>query len=156
MNLTKREHLPTLSMSAFWFWIVLFVLLCGCGTLFVTMVPIFPKPTVAPPRVLPTQPPQTETPEPTSTSAPSPTAQLAPVTAKVIEDKVNLRAAPNTQATITGKLNKGDQITLIGRTNDSQWYQSTIAGKTQRAWVFGATVQIVSGDPKTLPVVNAP
>ncbi len=154
MNLAKREHLPTLSVSAFWFSIVLLVLLCGCGVVFVSLVPIFPQPTAAPPRFLPTEPVKIETPEPTP--PPTQIPKSAPVTAQVIEVRVNLRAAPNTGAEIVGKVEKNDQLTLLGRSQDSQWYQVTLAGKTELAWVFGDTLQIVSGDPKTLPAVKTP
>jgi uncharacterized protein YgiM (DUF1202 family) len=79
-----------------------------------------------------------------------------PVTAKVIEVRVNLRAAPGIDAEVVGKAQKNDQFTLLGRSADSQWYQVTLAGRKDTAWVFGDTLQIVSGDPKTLPVIRTP
>jgi hypothetical protein len=150
----RKEHLPTLAMSAFWFWIVLLVLLCGCGALFVSIVPIFPQKTAGPPIVVPTAPLTTDTPEPSpTTQAITPTPQ--PVAAKVTADKVNLRAGPSTQADIVGKANKGDPLTLVGRSADDQWYQATVSGGSGTIWIFADTIQIVGGDPKSLPTVNS-
>ncbi len=148
----RGEHLPTLALSAFWFWIVMLILLCGCGVILVTMTPIFPKETAGPPRALATEPALTPTPrvQPTATSAA--TATPATVTAKITEDVVNLRARPTTSATILGKLQKDDQLTLIGRNQDSTWYQTE--SNNQKGWVFGQTLQIVSGDANALPVVQ--
>jgi len=153
----QREHMPTLAVSVFWMWIILFVFLCGCGILVISVLPIFPKQAAGPPRAtLPSQSVDAETPEAGPTSAPTPTATAAPVTAKVIEDRVNLRAAPSTDADIVGKAGKDDQFTLLGRSQDGQWYQVTVAGKAELAWIFGDTLQIASGDPATLPVVKMP
>lgn len=151
-----KEHLPTLAVTAFWFWIMLFVFLCGCGALFISVVPIFPKNTVAPPISRPTEPALTDAPESIATLAPKQIATPPPVVAKVIEQRVNLRAAPSTDAGIVGKADKNAQFTLLGRSQDSKWYQVTLAGKTDPAWVFADTLQIVSGDPAALPVVKTP
>ncbi len=145
----RGEHLPTLAMSAFWFWIVMLILLCGCGVIFVTMTPIFPKATAAPPRVLATEPPLTPTqPKPTATQIPT----AAPVTAKVTEDVVNLRAGPSTNDQIIGKLARDDQLTLVGRNQDSTWYKA--GPNHQNGWVFGQTIQITGGDANELPVTQ--
>ena len=146
----RGEHLPTLAMSAFWFWIVMLILLCGCGVIFITMTPIFPKPTAAPPHVLATEPPLPAATQPKPTATAAPTA--APVTAKVTENVVNLRAGPSTNDTVVGKLAKNDPLTLIGRNQDSTWYQTE--SNNQKGWVFGQTVQITSGDAQSLPVVQ--
>jgi hypothetical protein len=63
-------------------------------------------------------------------------------------------AAPNTQAEIIGKLEKDDQITLVGRSEDGKWYQAQIAGASEQGWVFRKTLAIVSSDPAILPVVE--
>ena len=145
----RGEHLPTLAMSAFWFWIVMLILLCGCGVIFVTMTPIFPKATAAPPRVLATEPPLTPT-QPKPTATPVPTA--APVSAKVTEDVVNLRAGPSTNDSIIGKLARDDELTLVGRNQDSTWYQT--GPNHQNGWVYGQTIQITGGDANGLPVAQ--
>jgi uncharacterized protein YgiM (DUF1202 family) len=147
--------LPTLAMSAFWFWIVLLVLLCGCGALFVSIVPIFPQKTAAPPIVAPTAPPASDTPDVTQTPITAKTPTPAPVTAKVTADRVNLRAGPSTQADVVGRANKDDPLTLVGRSADNQWYQGTVSGGTGTIWIFADTIQIVSGDPQSLPTVNS-
>lgn len=85
---------------------------------------------------------------------PSPTPVV--VLAKVIETRVNVRAGPSTQDQIVDKIQRDDVITLIGRNSDTTWYHVTIAGRPEPAWVFAATLQVTNGDPKNLPVVNAP
>ena len=85
---------------------------------------------------------------------PSPTPVV--VLAKVIETRVNVRASPSTQAQIVSKIQRNDVINLIGRNSDTTWYQVSIAGQAKPAWVFAATLQVTNGDPKNLPVVNAP
>jgi serine/threonine-protein kinase len=104
-----------------------------------TVVPIAtPVPTVV---RLPTQPPPTPTP--------------VPVLAKVGENTVNIRAAPSRTGMIVGTLKKDAQVTLIGRSDDDQWYQIRISGAQQFGWVFGEVLQMVAGDPKTLPIVKS-
>jgi uncharacterized protein YgiM (DUF1202 family) len=76
------------------------------------------------------------------------------VIAKVIEKTVNVRATPSTKAKVIGSLKKDNQVSLIGRNEIGDWYQVNIAGAAEPGWVFGETLQIVSGDPKALPVVG--
>ncbi|MGE5265399.1 MAG: SH3 domain-containing protein [Acidobacteriota bacterium] len=85
---------------------------------------------------------------------PGVTATAAPVLAKVIEARVNVRAAPNTQATIVGKIKKDEEITLIGRSEDGAWYEATIGGIAPPSWVFGETLEISRGAVDTLPLVK--
>jgi hypothetical protein len=103
-------------------------------------------------------------PQPTTTAVPTamriPTQALPPPTtqpvlAKVIEKSVNVRAEPNTKAKIISSLKQNNQISLVGRNAAGDWYQVNISGATQVGWVFGETLQIVSGDPKSLPVAGA-
>lgn len=99
----------------------------------------------------------TNTPMPTVVRLPTqplPSATPAPVIAKVIEKTVNVRATPSTKAKVIGTLKKDNQISLTGRNEKGDWYQVNIAGAAEPGWVFGETLQIVSGDPKTLPVVG--
>lgn len=83
-------------------------------------------------------------------STPSPMA--ASVTATVTEARVNVRAAPNTRANVVGKIKKDDVITLVGRNEESTWYQVAIPGITPPSWVFGQTLKVTNGDPRLLPV----
>ena len=79
-------------------------------------------------------------------------AKPAPVIAKVIEDAVNIRAAPSTQVTVIGKLAKGDQITLVERSQDGKWYRIQSDDETAR-WVSGEMLEITEGDPGILSTV---
>lgn len=85
-----------------------------------------------------------------------PTATPAPVLAKVIERTVNVRAGPSTKERIVSTLKKDNLVTLIGISPDRKWYQINVAGRAEPAWVFGETLQITSGDPKTLPTAGSP
>ena len=105
-----------------------------------TLVPTLPATPVPTVVRLPTLPPPTATPE--------------PVLAKVIETKVNVRSGPSTKDKIVSSVKKNDQLTLVGRNADSTWYQINLAGQTEPVWVFAQTLQITSGDPKTLPVAG--
>jgi hypothetical protein len=89
---------------------------------------------------------------------PLPTSTPVVVLAKAIENRVNVRAAPSTQAEIVGKIQRDDVIRLTGRNGDGTWYQVSIAGRAEPAWVFAATLQVTSGDAASLPVsdVSAP
>ena len=113
-----------------------------------------PKPRVTPTSIASLS---TITPLPTvfplpSNLLPSPTPVV--VLAKVIEARVNVRAAPSTRADIVGRIQRDDVINLIGRNSDASWYQVSIAGRKEPAWVFAATLQVTNGDPKNLPVIN--
>lgn len=96
------------------------------------------------------------TPVPTVVRLPTPTPTPAPVLAKVIERRVNVRAGPSLNAKIVDKINKDELITLIGLSQDGKWYQVMIVGRAEPAWVFGETLEVTSGDPKTLPVIATP
>jgi hypothetical protein len=76
------------------------------------------------------------------------------VLAKVIETRVNVRNGPSTKNKIISSVKRNDQITLVGRNADSTWFQVNIAGAAEPGWVFGETLQMVSGDPNTLPVAG--
>jgi hypothetical protein len=107
-----------------------------------TKVAIAPLPATAiPTRVaLPTLPPPTATP--------------VPVLAKVNETKVNVRSGPTTKDKIISSVKKNDTLTLVGRNSDSSWFQINIAGSAAPGWIFAQTLQMVSGDPNTLPVAG--
>ena len=46
-------------------------------------------------------------------------------------------------------------VIVVGRSADNQWYQGTVSGGTGTIWIFADTIQIVSGDPQSLPTVNS-
>lgn len=110
-----------------------------------------PTKTLAP--VLPATPIPTRVALPT---LPPPTATPVPVLAKVIEARVNVRNGPTTKNKIVSSLKRNDQITLVGRDSATTWFQVNLAGSTEPGWVFGQTLQIVSGDPTALPVAGPP
>lgn len=96
-------------------------------------------------------------PLPTQVRLPSPTPippTPVPVIGQISEAQVNVRAQPNTRATILTRLRRDTQITLIavGPTDAGNvWYQINLPDRTEPAWVRSDTFQIISGDPKTLP-----
>ena len=101
----------------------------------------------------------TGTPVPTTVrlpTAPLPTVTAVPVLARVIETTVNVRVAPSLQAGIIGKVQKDNGITLVGRSEDGKWYQVIYRVGAAPAWVFAETLEITSGDPRGLPIVNSP
>jgi uncharacterized protein YgiM (DUF1202 family) len=133
-------------VSGFWLLIVAGVLFCGiaalCSSLSSSVLG----------RMAAGQPPEsksTATAERTEVKIAVP----VPVEGKMIEERVNLRAAPSTDAEVVGKLEKDAQITLIGRSEDGKWYQADIEGRLE-GWVFGQTLEITSGDSEILPVVT--
>lgn len=99
-------------------------------------------------------------PLPTQVRLPSPTPippTPVPVVGKIIEAQANVRAQPNTRATILTRLRRDTQITLVaaGPTDAGNvWYQINLPDRAEPAWIRGDTFQIVSGDPKTLPLVG--
>jgi len=146
----RREDLPTLALSVFWLGVIVLAFLCGCGVLLISTVQMLPRGAAAPPPAPKTEPELTATPEPSPTRV----VTAVPVEAKVIEDRVNLRAGPSTNAEILGKLERDDQITLLGRSVDGKWYQANITAQNEKGWVFAETLEIVSGNSQGLPVIN--
>ena len=96
----------------------------------------------------------TSTPQPTMVRMPTPAPTPIPVLAQVIESRVNVRLGASLNDRIVDRVQKGDRITLIGRNADGTWYQVMIAGRTEPAWVFGETLEIASGNPNDLPIVD--
>ncbi|MBI5032121.1 MAG: SH3 domain-containing protein [Chloroflexi bacterium] len=80
-------------------------------------------------------------------------AKPASVLARVIEEKVNVRAAPNLQAAVVSQLARGAQVMLFERSQDGKWYRIQSDDETQR-WVIGNALEITSGDPEILPRVS--
>jgi uncharacterized protein YraI len=50
-------------------------------------------------------------------------------------------------------LNEGANVTLLGRTEDSKWWQIAFPNLTKRGWV-SADLVTPNGDPTTLPIVR--
>jgi uncharacterized protein YraI len=125
-------------------------------------VTIYPSPT-GPPE--PTTPP-TDTPASTTTSAPSPEASaaitpaltpeaaiVAQLTVTDTNDYVNVRSSPGLTANILGRLNKGQNAPITGKSQDGLWWQINFNG--QPGWVY-APVARVSGNTSAVPVIQVP
>ena len=101
----------------------------------------------------------TRTNVPTVILLPSPTPippTPVPVLAKA-PDGANVRNKPSTKGAVVTKLAKNGQVTLIGLgpvEGANVWYQVNIPDKPSPAWIRSDVIQIVSGDPKTLPPVG--
>lgn len=118
------------------------------------------EPTVEETEVLPTE---TVVLEPTSapeatqapTEAPQPTASAPqPVTATT-NDVLNIRKGPARTTASLGKLQKGTQVTVVGRSADSTWLQIQIPDKSDTGWV-SADFVTVTGDVNSLPQTDKP
>ena len=91
---------------------------------------------------LPTQPP---------TEMPTPIPQ--PVNATVKEN-LRVRAAPNANAAILDRLNKGDTVQLLGRTAANDWYFIPLPkNPNERGWI-SAEFATPSGPIDALPVAQ--
>lgn len=123
-------------------------------------VTIYPSPT-GPPE--PTAPP-TDTPASTPTGAPSPDASaaitpaltpeatiVAQLTVTDTNDYVNVRSGPGLNLSILGRLNKGQNAPITGKSQDGLWWQINFNGQT--GWVY-VPVARVSGDTSAVPVVQ--
>lgn len=98
--------------------------------------------------VVTTEPEDTPPPTPTPSSTPTP----LPATGVIKEDSVNVRSGPGQNFDRVVKLVKGEKVTILGRTDASDWYQITTVND-QEGWVSGDFVEI-SGDPQTIVVVT--
>ena len=125
--------------------IVVTVFMCGGGIfLFASTVGPFMGRSVIPTTERPGLP--TETIAPTKVKV----AKPALVIARIIEERVNVRAAPTMDAEVVGGLEKGAQITLVGKSQDGKWYRIQSDDEIRR-WIFGETLEITDGDPGILP-----
>lgn len=109
--------------------------------------PTRPRPTATPPvaRVV-------TAPEPT---VPPPTQPPPPVTATIRGDSLRVRAAPNTNAAIVDRLNRGDTVQVVGRNATNDWLQIILPrDPNARGWISTAYAEL--GVPiETLPLVSA-
>ncbi len=135
--------------------VIFLVCLLGLVGLRFVVLPLFsPTPTRT---ATPTRPANTPLPPPVVLPSPTllpPTA--VPVTAKAKEDNLNVRATPSKTGKILAKLKKDSVQTLVARTEDNAWYQINVPNIPQPGWVSAEFMQIVTGDPKTLPVSGPP
>jgi Bacterial SH3 domain len=86
------------------------------------------------------------------TDAPQPTAAPQGVKA-VATDVLNIRQGPARTTASLGKLQKGQEVTVVGRNGDGTWLQIQLPAKTDLGWV-SADFVTVTGDVNTLPVTS--
>ncbi len=115
------------------------------------------EPTVEETEVLPTETVELEptaepepTDEPTAEPQPTPEPQVVKATAT---DVLNIRQGPARTTASLGKLQKGQEVTVVGRNGDATWLQIQIPDKTDLGWVSAEFVT-VSGDINSLPVAS--
>lgn len=123
-----------------------------------TQVPTQPLPaSTATPR------PPTRTPLPTNTPTatlpptltPIPSATPVGVWATIKGRFLNVRTGPSTDYDIIGRLNRDEQVQLIGANLDFSWF--TFLFRQQVAWISGdPTLVSIFGDVRTLPIMQAP
>lgn len=97
--------------------------------------PTRPRPTATPPvtrvavAAVPTVVPPTEPPP--------------PVTATIRGDSLRVRAAPNTNAAILDRLNRGDTVQVVGRNATNDWLQILLPrDPNARGWISAAYVEL--------------
>ena len=128
---------------------LLVLALSACGAA-ATATPT-PKPTVvasptAPPT--PTLPP-TPTPIPPTPVPPTPTPIPPQATTK---QQVNVRQGPGTNFPIAGKMPTNTSAVILGKNDNSQWFQVAFPDAAHPGWVASAFVT-VTGSIDQLPVV---
>lgn len=72
----------------------------------------------------------------------------------VMEDMVNLRAAPNLNSAVLGNARRGQEFTIIGRDPTSTWWL-VCCDQGQARWIYGGVVQ-VSGVVDSVSIVDQP
>ncbi|MCI0477498.1 MAG: SH3 domain-containing protein [Anaerolineales bacterium] len=104
----------------------------------------------------------TQTPTTTSTATISPTlAALVPqddhqpdgnvLASIIVSGTLRVRAAPNTDAEILGRLREGITVTLLARTADNLWWQIAYPNAKQRGWI-SSDFTIPISDTNALPI----
>lgn len=102
----------------------------------------------APPSDTP-PPTATDTPLPTETASPSPVPSVDSLRAQVTADLLSCRYGPGPHYLYLYALNKGANITLIGRADGNNWVW---VDGGNHCWVNAKFLE-VAGDPGMLPVV---
>lgn len=72
----------------------------------------------------------------------------------IVTDALRVRGAPNTDAAIVGRLNKGDSVQILARTADNTWWQIAFPDANNRAWISAQYTQLL--DPVDgLPIAGS-
>jgi TolB protein len=87
-----------------------------------------------------------------------PTQTQGPQVSVLGDNAVNLRRGPGTQYEILNQLSGGSSAVLQGRSDDNRWYNVSVEGLTNGAWVQSSEVFAYFGtfDVASIPVVTAP
>ena len=128
------------------------LLACRTTSLLTSLSPS-PTPT-ARPRATATAPVAQAAAPPTELPAAPPTEPPQPVTAKITGDNLRVRAAPNANAAILDRLNKGDTVQIVGRTTANDWLQIFRTQKPDTPGWISASYAQVNGSLDTVPVVQ--
>jgi hypothetical protein len=72
----------------------------------------------------------------------------------VMEEMVNLRAAPNLSSAVLGNARRGQEFTIIGRDSTSTWWL-VCCDQGQARWIYSGVVQ-VSGVVDSVSIVDQP
>lgn len=114
-----------------------------------------PSPTATPTRTsTPTRTAtRTSTATLTPTAIPSATAEPSNSHATVMTDTLSVYADPSIDATIITKLRKGNIVPILGRTEDVQWWQVSLASTKTRGWVMADWTN-ADGEIDTVPVIT--
>lgn len=108
--------------------------------------PTRPRPTATPPLARAVAVPEPTVPPPPIQSPP-------PVIATIRGDSLRVRAAPNTNAAILDRLNRGDTVQAVGRNASNDWVQVLLPrDPNTRGWIAAAYVEL-SVPIDTLPLV---
>ena len=94
-----------------------------------------PRPTFTPAPATPTRVPQTATPAAPSATPPPPIA-----TTKLV---VNVRSGPDVSYPQIGKLKKGEQRAILGKTPDSKWWEIDYNGRM--GWIPADYTDVLGG-----------
>jgi hypothetical protein len=87
------------------------------------------------------------------TTTPTRTPTTGASLLRVEATDANVRAAPNLEAEIYGKITPGNSFAVMGRYVD--WYQIQYPNSPSGlGWVFSGVVTITGGDPATLPEIS--
>lgn len=112
-----------------------------------TPVPATPTPTAEPPTATPEGPPTATPAPPTPTPEPSPVVQVATET-------LNVREGPGTEYPRIGQVRQGDNLQVIARNPDGDWYLICCVGGRQ-GWVSVQHVRLVEGTAAAIPIATA-
>lgn len=96
----------------------------------------------------------TDKPEPTAPPTEAPQATPEPVVVKAVPtDVLNVRQGPARTTASLAKLQKGQEVTVVGRNGDASWLQIQIPGQDGQGWI-SAEFADVTGDVNSLPVTS--